>query len=92
MPPLVKQPKCSNKQCFRLEYKKCITFLATIDKLSSVDAFSSNEQLCPLLEAVWITESHFSQRCTTSRVVDNILVVTKGTMLTMSQDQVLSQT
>lgn len=50
-----------------------ITFLAAVDELPSVDAFSCNEQFCPLLEAVWVTEHHLSQRSSTARVVNNVL-------------------
>lgn len=52
-----------------------LTFLATIDELSSVDSLSSNEKLCPLLESVWITEDHFGQGSTTTRVVNDVLRV-----------------
>lgn len=61
-----------------------LTLLATIDKLSGVDAFCSNEQLCPLLEAVWVTESHLGQRSTTAGIVDNILRKTNDTIKTDS--------
>lgn len=50
-----------------------ITFLATVDELPSVDAFSCNEQFGPLLEAVWVTENHLSQGSSTAGVVNNVL-------------------
>lgn len=50
-----------------------LTFLAAVDELSSVDALSSDEELRPLLEAVWVTEGHFGQGSTTARIMDNIL-------------------
>lgn len=50
-----------------------LTLLAAIDELSSVDALGSNEELCPLLEAVWVTERHLGEGCTTAGVVDDIL-------------------
>lgn len=51
----------------------CITFLAAVDELPSVDAFSCNEQFCPLLEAVWVTEHHLSKRSSTAGVMNNVL-------------------
>lgn len=38
-----------------------------------MDALSSNKELCPLLETVWVTERHLGQGSTTARVVDNVL-------------------
>lgn len=38
-----------------------------------MDALSSDEELGPLLEAVWVTEGHFGQGSATARVMDNIL-------------------
>lgn len=52
---------------------KCYTLLATVNELPSVDALSSNEELCPLLEAVWVTEGHLGQGSATAGVVDDIL-------------------
>lgn len=54
-------------------YKYQLTLLAAVDELSGVDALSSDEELCPLLEAVWVTEGDFGQGSTTAGVVDNIL-------------------
>lgn len=54
-----------------------LTFLATVDELSGVDALCSNKQLRPLLESVGVTESHLGQGSTTARVVDNVLRETK---------------
>lgn len=50
-----------------------ITFLAAVDELPGVDAFSCNEQFCPLLEAVRVTEHHLRQRSSTARVMNNVL-------------------
>ena len=38
-----------------------------------MDALSSNEELCPLLEAVWVTEGHLGQGSATAGVVNNVL-------------------
>lgn len=50
-----------------------ITFLPAVDELPSVDAFSCDEQFCPLLEAVWVTEHHLSQGSSTAGVMNNVL-------------------
>lgn len=52
-----------------------LTLLATVDELSSVDALCSNEELCPLLETVGVTEGYFGQGSTTAGVMDDILIV-----------------
>lgn len=51
----------------------CFTLLATVDELAGMDALSCDEEFCPLLEAVWVTEGHFGQGSTTARVVDYVL-------------------
>lgn len=50
-----------------------ITLLAAVDELAGVDPLSCNEQFCPLLKPVWVTESYFSQRSPTAWIVNNIL-------------------
>ena len=50
-----------------------LTLLATVDELSSVDTLSSNEELCPLLKPVRVTEGYFGQWSTTTWIVDDIL-------------------
>lgn len=50
-----------------------LTFLATVDELSGVDTLSSDEELCPLLETVWVTEGNLGQGGATAGVVDDIL-------------------
>lgn len=52
-----------------------LTLLATVDELSGVDALCSNEELCPLLETVGVTEGYFGQGSTTAGVMDDILRV-----------------
>merc|ERR1712168_1481974 len=48
-------------------------FLSTVDELSRVHAFGSNEKFLPQLELVWITEGDDSEGSTSSRIVDDIL-------------------
>lgn len=50
-----------------------LTLLAAVDELSGVDTLSSDEELCPLLETVWVTEGNLGQGGTTAGVVDDIL-------------------
>lgn len=50
-----------------------LTLLAAVDELSGVDALSCDEELCPLLEAVGVTESYFGQGGATAGVMDDIL-------------------
>ena len=59
--------------CWIIQGSTSLTLLAAVDELSSVDALSSDEQLCPLLEAVRVTEGHFGQGSTTAGVMDDIL-------------------
>ena len=63
----------SYQHLFNFSTLQLLTLLAAVDELSSVDALSSNEEFCPLLEAVWVTESHLGERCTTAGVVDDVL-------------------
>lgn len=49
------------------------TLLATVDELSGVNALCGDEELCPLLEPVRVTEGHFGQGGATAGVVDNVL-------------------
>lgn len=51
-----------------------LTLLATVDELSSVDTLSCDEELSPLFETVWVTESNLGQGSTTAGVVDDILI------------------
>lgn len=50
-----------------------LTLLATVDELSGVDTLSSDEELCPLLETVWVTEGNLGQGGATAGVMDDIL-------------------
>jgi hypothetical protein len=68
--PLTSLP---DQHLFNFSSIKPLTLLAAVDELSGVDALSSNEEFCPLLEAVWVTESHLRKGCTTAGVVDDVL-------------------
>lgn len=50
-----------------------LRFLDTVHELSSVDVFKSDEQLCPLLEPVWIPEDHLDEGRATAWIIDDIL-------------------
>lgn len=64
----MRQLKCQIRR-----YTDSLTLLATVDELSSVDTLSCDEELSPLLETVWVTESNLGQGSTTAGVVDDIL-------------------
>merc|ERR1719483_482640 len=49
-----------------------VSLLATVDKLSSVHAFSSNKELLLCFVSVWITEVSNSKGSTTARVMNNV--------------------
>lgn len=61
------------KSCLIWQHTGSLTLLATVDELSSVDTLSCDEELSPLLETVWVTESNLGQGSTTAGVVDDIL-------------------
>lgn len=64
------------KSCRSLPLVKefhALTLLATVNKLSGVDALGSNKQLRPLLEAVRVTEGHLGQGGATAGVMDDVL-------------------
>ena len=49
------------------------TFLAAVDELTSVHALNSQKVLFPGFVPVWIPEMDYSQRGTTTRVMDDVL-------------------
>lgn len=53
---------------------RSLTFLATVDELACVDAFSSDEELSPLLKPVRVPERYLGQRGPASGIMNNILV------------------
>lgn len=55
-----------------------LTLLATVDELASVHAFSSHEELFSFLVSVGITKVNHRQGCTTTGIVDDVLVKEKS--------------
>jgi len=50
-----------------------VTFLSTVDELSCVHAFCSNECFGLQLVSVWVSEYNFSEWCTTTGIVQYVL-------------------
>ena len=61
---------------------RMFTFLAAVDELASVHALNSQEVLFPGFVPVWVPEMNYSQRGTTTRVMDDVLQKKKHFTLT----------
>lgn len=50
-----------------------VTFLPTVNELSSIHSLCGNEGLFAHFEAVWVSEHNLGKRRPSSRVMDDIL-------------------
>lgn len=57
-----------------------LTFLATVNKLTSVNALSSNEQLGSFLKPVRVTEGNLGKGSTSARIVNDVLLEWRRTL------------
>ena len=53
--------------------RSTLTFGTAIDEHSGVHALDSDEKLSVLLEFVLVSETDFSERCASARVVNDVL-------------------
>lgn len=55
------------------EKVKLLTLVTSVDELTSVKAFNSNEILSSVLVLIWVSENNFGKRSSTAWIVNDFL-------------------